>query len=370
MSVPKSNPRVLILTLSLGRNYGGILQAYALQQVVKTLGYEPLTAYAQNWGPLPKRILMRVPGMKTLAKRLGRLDGPSTDETDSFVSRFIPTIPAPKRKRDFETFDLVVVGSDQVWRAPYAALFTSFLAFAPNSLDRIAYAASFGKDNVREYSLIQRQVCRRLIKRFNGISVREQSGVAICANDFDVVAKQHVDPTMLLEQTHYLELVAEGEALNPELFTYVLDHSPETKQLVKEGTRLVGFESFDFILECDEGGSLLPVGSWISGIANARYVLTDSFHGTVFSILFNKPFLTFSNPGRGQTRMESLLKLFGLEERLVLDPELLTAEIVTKPIDWSSVNSVLEQERRRSQAFLSTYMKVHGESRQEEGESL
>ncbi|MFT3944227.1 MAG: polysaccharide pyruvyl transferase family protein [Ancrocorticia sp.] len=350
--------KILVITLELGHNYGGILQAYALQQVVRKLGYEPVTSYTQNQGPLYKQILRRVPGLKAVATLLRPSDAPSTAATRAFVSQNIPTVPVPKRRRDFAKFAMVVVGSDQVWRAPYASLFTSFLIRAPRDLGRIAYAASFGKDNILEYNFIQRQICRRLIKRFNGVSAREQSGVAICANDFGVVAKRHVDPTMLLERAQYLELVAQGEALQPELFTYILDDSSETRRLVEEGTRLVGLEPFDFIKECDEGCSLLPVGSWISGIANASYVLTDSFHGTVFSILFNKPFLTFSNPDRGQTRMESLLELFGLEDRLISDPELLTEEIVAKPIDWGSVNNVLEREKERSRDFLREHMEV------------
>jgi exopolysaccharide biosynthesis predicted pyruvyltransferase EpsI len=93
------------------------------------------------------------------------------------------------------------------------------------------------------------------------------------------------------------------------------------------------------------------VEEWIRGFMDAEFVVTDSFHGTVFSIIFNKPFISIANESRGTTRFTSLLKMFNLENRLIFSPEELNLDKV-KEIDWGNVNEILEQDKERAIFFL------------------
>ena len=99
-----------------------------------------------------------------------------------------------------------------------------------------------------------------------------------------------------------------------------------------------------------------PVEQWIKGFMDAHFVVTDSFHGCVFSILFNKPFIAISNSGRGKSRFLSLLSIFGLEERLIDNPGDCVPELIGSVINWESVNSILEEKRKESFHFLKTHL--------------
>lgn len=98
-----------------------------------------------------------------------------------------------------------------------------------------------------------------------------------------------------------------------------------------------------------------PVEEWIRGFIDTEFVITDSFHGTVFSIIFNKPFISIANKSRGLTRFESLLKLFQLEDRLIFSYKDLNLNGF-KEIDWKKVNAILKREREKSKLFLEKYL--------------
>ncbi len=209
--------RVLITTLPLNSNYGGILQAYALQCVVRDLGFRPVTDTSRP-KPLVKRLrwrLLRHPyrwlrlAARTRSGRHWRTSWRVTAPLRAFVERYIETgsfmeVAGSRsgRARLARRFRTIVVGSDQVWRARYADIPAQFLSvLEPIQGDRprrISFAASFGVDDIAEYSSDDRSRAAELIRRFDAVSVREDSGVLICQDEFGVRAEQHVDPTMLL----------------------------------------------------------------------------------------------------------------------------------------------------------------------------
>lgn len=376
----KPKTRVLVRTLPLENgNYGGVLQAYALQQVLEELGFSATTDRATRYElasfsyrakAAVKRILLLV-GYRNDAwlDRIVR-DADSATVTD-FVDRRIRTAelfsaPGVVNKSTLDNTDAFVVGSDQVWRAAYADVSTNFFGFlnATDSRKRVSYAASFGRDNLAEYSDDEKLAAGRLAKNFSAVSVRERAGRDLVQSEWKVPACHHVDPTMLLTPDHYGKLAANADVpISSEgVVDYVLDRSPSVERAIATISRVAK----------QPAHSLLPpapatlakftrrrakfarpaVESWLGAIANAAFVVTDSFHGTVFSILNNTPFIAVVNEARGASRFESLVEMFGLERRLLRTDEELDPTRAAEPIDWASVNQRLSEERARSRAFL------------------
>jgi len=248
-------------------------------------------------------------------------------------------------------------------------MFFSFVK--ENKLKRIAYAASFGVADM-EFSEEQIKKVSELLPKFDAISVREDSGVDLCRNYFYVEAQHVLDPTMLLPVSDYLALISEEEKQKAEsrkqeispsnfegvpegrdsLFVYVLDQSPEVLQFVQQIADELQTQPCHFLPTLNKTAIMPSVTAWLKGFSDAQFVATDSFHGTVFAILFNKPFLVYVNKGRGATRFHSLLKMFHLEDRLVVSMEESVIAKVKNPVNWENVNQILERERAFSYTFL------------------
>jgi hypothetical protein len=249
------------------------------------------------------------------------------------------------------SIEAIVVGSDQVWRPMYNyKIEDMYLSFAEHTnVPKVAYAASFGTDQW-EYNPQQQQHCARLAKKFDAISVREASGVQLCEDYLGVEAKHVLDPTMLLCTDDYNKLLEGIAPIDREefLFVYMLDATEEKLEYVasvadKLGLNLVVKSTDLGVTESDS------IEKFLLGFRDAKYVVTDSFHGTVFSILYNKDFVVLGNKKRGQARFASLLSLFGLENRLI---DNLSNVKSIEGVDWSNVNRKLDILRRESLDFL------------------
>ena len=256
-------------------------------------------------------------------------------------------------------YNAYIVGSDQVWRPAYNDLYNTFLQFTDNwNVKRVAYAASFGTDK-KEYTEEQINSCKALVRNFDAVSVREKSGVELCSDYFGIKANYVLDPTLLLNKEDYISLANIGTEVNCEgkLFVYILDSSEEKRELVAETERLMNLTSFSVKAKNDYKYAPLadrvqpPVELWIRGIMESEYVITDSFHGCAFSILFNKPFIVLGNAERGMARFNSLLSQFCLMDRLILTKADLN-NILQKSINWNNVNYILYQSRMSSLNFL------------------
>lgn len=365
--------QIIILTLQLGANYGGILQAYALQNYLKRLGYNATTSaptkpagiMRKTLGLFKRLVLKYLFGRNIMV--LSESDRKiQMSKTKKFIDDNIDTIDLYARN-NFDNCS-VVVGSDQVWRARYAKVQSYLLDFVKNDhINRFSYAASFGRDDLSEYSPSLIEKTARLAKRFNAISVRENSGVDLCKNYWGVDAVQHIDPTLLLTKNDYIKLIIDdAENVNESkgnLFTYILDKNSEKQTIVKmvaDKIKLTPFEIMpptcksnkDFRNNSDKY-ILPPVTQWLKSFADAEYIITDSFHGCAFSIIFNKPFIAIGNSGRGLTRFTSMLKLFGFENRLISDINGLTDDLIFEKIDWEFVNNKIKSERQKSKGYLT-----------------
>lgn len=375
---------MLITTLPLNSNYGGILQAYALQRVIREIGFRAVTDTSTP-RPLTRRVRRRLWAAyrsvrMALPARLDwnwQADRIVTEASRSFIARNIATGWAVERAgtrrgraRLARRFRTVVVGSDQVWRAAYADIPAQFLEMVGTAEAgrprRISFAASFGADDIAEYSARDRITAAELIQRFDAVSVREESGVRICREEFGVRAERHVDPTMLLGPEHYRELVsrsgAESAPAAGRLLIYRLDTNHGVRQVEEALGERLGLPALELLpaarppsfraYAADPTRFARPsVERWLASFASADFVVTDSFHGCVFSILFNRPFVAYANHERGASRFDSLLGVFGLEHHLASASGEIDDRVFAP--DWNAVNGVLTAERERAMSYLT-----------------
>ncbi len=378
--------KIGILTLPLHSNYGGLLQAFALQRTLENLGHKALlidgkdvhSSRLRKMLSLSKQYLLKIikgssvvqPDWTTLKEKeiIGQ-------HTSRFVREHIKTtdkLPSVINYRVIEKyqFDAYVVGSDQVWRPQYTPSITNYFYDFLSSIDnvkRIAYAASFGVDQWL-FTVDQTIKCKALAKKFDAVGVREDSGIELCKEKLGIDSVKTLDPTLLLSKEVYEDLVREDLSSKPKgnMFSYVLDTSEENTEIIQKVSKILGLTPFVIMPEKDMSALsknnidkyIFPsVTEWINGFVNAEFVITDSFHGTLFSIIFNRPFISIGNKKRGLSRFTSILSMLGLENRLVLSVEDISEKLLMNPIDYERVNKVLEVKRKKSIEFLVSALK-------------
>ena len=347
--------KIGVLTLPLNTNYGGILQAYAMLTVLKKLGHKPYLIVDKSNNGFTQNIIYKLAFyFNTYIKRNNKFF------MQKFVAEHIPTIVVNFNKIDkFKGIHTIIVGSDQVWRTIYAKPIEKyFLDFLENNskIKKITYAASFGVDNW-DYTPIQTTNCARLAKQFDSISVREDSGIDLCHKYLGVTAVHVLDPTMLLDKEDYLQIIETEQIpkFKGNLFTYILDENNQKQHYIQKVALELGLTPFSVLPMATESNAdkkILGVPAWLQAFEDAEFVVTDSFHGCVFSIIFNKPFIAIKNKDRGVDRFLSLFRLFNLEDRLV-DLQELSLDCLQHNIDWNKVNITREIMKKKSITFLS-----------------
>lgn len=354
--------KIAIITLPLHTNYGGILQAYALQTILQQMGHDvhhlQPTVEFNSLHPVWK---MPFVWIKRLIRKcfLGEWQLPIFEHphrwmrkyTDAFIHTYISIHSLQDEEWNIflaKEYDAFIVGSDQVWRSCYACpIERYFFSFLGNSCSkpRIAYAASFGTEDC-DFTFDQILECRELLQKFSFVSVREKSGVNICKQLFDIDACQLLDPTLLLSKAEYLNLISDVYSSKGNLVVYILDKTAASNRFINQVTVSKGLKPFHINAKLgNQFGSPQPsVGQWLRGFWDAELVITDSFHACVFAILFNRPFVCIGNNKRGMARIYSLLDLFGLQQCLVS----LEQSFEIPNINWNKVNFKLEQLRKYS----------------------
>jgi len=353
--------KINILTQPLFTNYGGILQNYALQTVLRRMGHEPLTVNMPARKPGKKVVWKDV--LKTLINLAQKLRGEynapflspyrwSCKEHElsfpqrEFIARYINKVdcmpPFTERVTEQYPAEAWIVGSDQVWRSwcsPY--LENCFLDFVGDDCRKIAYAASFGID---EWDISPEMTSRlkSLAHRLDAISVRESNGIELCRKHLGVLAQHLLDPTMLLTADDYLSLTAETDHPKGKyIASYIIDNNRFNANAVKSISK-------EMELPMQPVGQMHrtrfdSIEQWLSTIAHAECVITDSFHGTVFSTIFHRPVKILTNDVRGNARLDSLLSMLSLRKGNFnfYYPDELT-------------ESTINQYRKLSQDFLKT----------------
>jgi hypothetical protein len=372
--------KIAILTQPLKHNYGGLLQAFALQAILKKHGHDVITINRQpdlvkvTISAIAKDLLKKYAFNRLLATP--NIEKVAYKNTLAFIKENIVLTEEVNSTAETDTlfkqenFDVVIVGSDQTWRPKYSPnIFNYFLDFLSSNkkIKKLAYATSFGTDSW-EFTPEQTTQCKELIHHFDAVAVREKSGIDLCQEHFDYLANWVVDPTLLLSAEDYRQSFESFIKTDTRqgMFTYVLDGAPDKKAIIESVATELALPIFTNqaqkvvhkakTYELD-ACKLPPVEGWVNAFNIAEFVVTDSFHGCVFAIIFNKPFIAIGNQGRGLARFQSLLSMFGLEQRLITDPQNIgkdaISEITTQSIDWDKVNGIKAKKIQDALEFLT-----------------
>lgn len=371
--------KIGIFTLPFSANYGGILQAFALQTILERMGHEVVVLKHHDSTPKRlnikvryliyiKRFILKYIFRKNIIVREDKVNREkyikNISEINSFISTYIKSLKFDINKPYKPSLNAIIVGSDQVWRPLYANpiknYFLDFL-YGNHSIRKIAYAASFGTDNW-EYTDNETNICSKLVKDFDAVTVREDSAVKLCKKHLGVKVTQVLDPTMLLNKEDYIKLAGKKQIpkFNGYLFAYILDKTTEKNNFTSLICNELGLKIFEIssIDNYNCSKTAFPaLEIWLKALMNAEFIVTDSYHGCVFSIIFNKPFIIIGNEKRGLSRFYSLLSTFHLQNRLMTIHEF-SSKILTENIDWDKVNNTLKSEQLRSISTLENLLKL------------
>lgn len=341
------------------KNFGASLQSFAVYRMIKKINKNvELIDYNPNYINLKEKMVLKIIGNGFI----------------NYCNKFLQTT---KKCNNFlelkslnEKFDMFVVGSDQVWRAKWLGnkLSHYYFDFVNENKIKIAYAASFGVDFWEGDKELTNKI-KALAQRFDYVSVREESGVKICNDIFGIDAVCVLDPTLMIDKKDYQLILDDWKDESHKKKKYIahmlLD---DTVELREESNNIGEYlkSEINYIKGKDRkilGKTITfynEVSQWLTYVKDAELVITDSFHCTVFSIIFNKKFVVVANPERGTSRLENLLGIVGLKERFFTNiKDVLKSGILDKNIDYVEVEKKLNVHREYSMNFLK---KALGES--------
>lgn len=350
--------KIGIITISQGTNYGNRLQMYAVQQVLHKMGHESYLienkTHAHGIIYQVKHRLKILLGYKNARYEFYR-----HKQFKKFDTRFIKIAKLSfnekyKNSNIASHFDVFLCGSDQVWN-PYSPLVNggSFAAF-PNVKRRISYSASFGVENIPEE---MKDYYAKWIRGIDDISVRENSGKEIV---FDLAQKEAhvlVDPTMMLNAEEWAN-IEESPASVPKkkyLFKYFLGElSEEVKQHINDLQSKYDLELVDILPNKGEVNYRLNPSHFIFLLHHAEIIVTDSFHASVFALLFNRPLHVFDRVDKKINMSTRLDTLFGLFNSI--DVRNNFNLVYSRDVDYKA-NDILQCERNKAYTFLKNAIK-------------
>lgn len=343
--------RIALLTIWHEKNYGAELQAYATIKVLQNLGHEVemIDIRLSDMGK---------PSLGGWVALMIESISPCNRKFNNFWKKYIPTTKRYKSieelKKDPPKADVYMVGSDQVWNPEITKSFSNlyFLDFGDDTVKRVSYASSFGKDTWLYDE--KDEITRELLSKFAKISCREETGVGIVKNQFGLHATEVLDPTMLLDD--YSGLTGSCQERNTIVF-YPLVEDP----ILEACANKIGIELGCDVINNKKCTTLLnkvvwdrvSIEDWIKNIVEARFVITRSFHGVVFSIIHNKQFAVLEGNAKVSTRITNLLKKLQLEDRYFKsEDELFNKRPWDSYINYAIVDIKLNEFKRQSINYL------------------
>lgn len=396
---PKYWKRVAIIThFHDSINYGGVLQAYALRKVIDSMGYkceqlryqksrghsEPLvlkikdlfinhlknaisannligftiSAIKYSVAIIPRKIIQLIvyhrESFESRHENFSQFNKIHIPSSDVYTK---DTIHNASSK-----YDIFITGSDQVWN-PNWFYEEYYLAFVPDNKPKIAYAASTAVSFITQD---QKKLMKPLISRFQSISVREENAPSLLMDMTDKKIEWVIDPTLLLTAKEWNQIATENPVKEPYVFSYILGDNWKNPRAAasfakQKNLKMVTFpyvasmsswQAFFGDIHCYGGPN-----EWLSLISDAEYVITDSYHAVIFSIIYQKKFIFLRRNaddeiGSMNSRMYSLCKMFPEIEKRIVDPEMITNHI-NEDIDWNSLLMKLTKKRDDSWKWLS-----------------
>lgn len=330
-------------------NYGGTLTYYALHQTIRNMGLSVLMIskvkwnenYRPNVNSIPYRFALK---NYNISKNYYKKDmGVLNNHCKTFIS-----------------------GSDQLFN-PTLWEYSGpeyFLDFADSERNIISYASSFGNgyDETNDHN----EDMGYWLHRFNSLSVREDYGVEICENAFGIKATKVMDPVFLCGTSEYKKLIEKSalEKKEPYLLSFILDPNKGKKEGILylankmnvsyiNMLNAINFDENERLLDLPNTKPGIDIEDWLFYYKNADFIITDSFHGTCFAIIFRKQFISIANKQRGEKRFISLLNELGLMDRLVMDvADINTKEDIFKEIDYDRVYEILTPKVQESMDWL------------------
>lgn len=378
--------KIGIITILNVNNYGAELQAFALHHKLKLMGYD---------NEVINYLYYKNPNYITESKSAPLIKAPKINKLKDFVikwidkySRFTNPEIAKVRKERFDNFhgkltalspvynsysalynaelpyETVIVGSDQVWNPNNGTnLDPYFLTFAKNGMKKISFASSFGvgKINSEHHS-----VYKKWLNNIDHIATREADGVKIIKEIADRDATHVVDPTLLLTKKEWESILVPYESSEPYILLFIFKESKYVTDFAYHLQKQTGYkiirvcknemrvENDDKILNIRDFGPLEFLGLYQS----ASIVLTTSFHGTVFSLIFEKPFYTITPSSKNNnSRQQGLLNLMEQPERLINEGDNFP-DVSNLEIEFTGVRQIIEKERNKSVEFLQNALKA------------
>ena len=290
----KKKLRIGVVGLCHELNVGNNLIKFAISIVLKNLGF------------IPYIIGTRIPNLNI-----------------SFINRTTNLIVIKNTYNELkrEDFDILMVNSDQTWRRFNKDILDyGFLKFAENwNIKKFVYGASLGYDYWNLPYNVEKKA-KELLKNFTGISVREQNSIDLVKTHFGITPEFVLDPTLLIDKKYYLDQIKNYPKNNfideNYIFIYRIASKTRIRNFTIKAINELNYKTYEYKLN-----NTYHIEDFIYYISNCKAVLTDSFHGTVFSIIFNKPFISFIKKQNAQARFKSLEKTFDLKNRIISDNE-------------------------------------------------
>lgn len=367
--------KVSIITIIDNTNYGTYLQALATGMAIRNLGHEAEIVYYTRKSMTPKgrsKAILEDRGLLRWFNRCVLKSSKKTrelrDKDISFLKKYMPMTREYVGYEELEAnppkADVYLTGSDQVWNSFYnRGVDKSFYVdYAPEGARRISYAASIG---MPEFPLDEVDEVKSLLSKYYAITVREIGAKEIFAK-IGIESQVVLDPTLLLDKAEWTKVAEQYpfEESEPYLLTYSVEYGKEDSYIKHYATRIAearGLKLYHITYGdvprdnyYDKVFSYATPDQFLNLMLHASFVVVSSFHGTAFSINFNKPFITVS-PKKFNSRVQSLLKITGLESRVVTDAS--QDASVFGDIDYDEVNRKLAIERNESLKILSDMLK-------------
>ena len=380
--------KVGLVTCYFKNNYGSMLQAYATKKFLDNNGIENETInidYNKDFKVGKRKYYAsQITNFKFIKNKMGMIKLKFQKKLNKELGKNIATrnkkykeyrrvINLSRSSNDYndltnqakELYTDVVVGSDQLWLPVNVVSDYYTLNWVPDDINKISYATSFGFSSIpKKYN----DLYKKFLNRINHLSTREESGVKIIEDITGKDAKLVCDPTILLSKEDWKKEINEEPVYNEKyILCYFLGNNIEHRKFAerlkeKTGYKIVSLNHSDEYVKysdtfCDYAPFDVGPKEWINLIANAEYVCTDSFHGTVFSILFNKKFFDFrrhNNKSKVSTnsRIDSLLDVAGISKERILTGTEDIDKVLKYEIDYDKVNENIEKFRKDSQVWF------------------
>ena len=353
--------KIDVITLQAVKNYGSVLQAFATKKLFESYGhkvsiinFQKTEAREENlmkfWAG--NNIIKKIVMFPTIKKWKKIFDEFCFGELEITGDKYTS-------KEDFETFpldaDLYCTGSDQVWNSKWnnGILPMLYLDFVPADCYKFAFAASFGQDHLTEDEVNQ---TKGYITQYNRISVREESAKNIIEEQYQYPNCYFIiDPTLCMDRFFWRKYTKNYKYKEDYILIYNLNRSKDLDSYAKKLAKKTGLKlkrlcmRYDQILKCGDSIIIPEIFEFVSLIDHARYVLTDSFHATAFSMNMNtQPICIYPNEFGG--RIESFLKMIdclGCHVQGYND-----YDVLERTVDFDKVNTILDQKRNEVQEYL------------------